>query len=511
MTRAPRGRAAGRTWLALGLAVALPLATRSARAAEGEITSDTTAQFYDVRSPSGQNTLLRRRVTSTLGVTVYDLLPRPKEAGQGLLPDLVFRARLRYDADYGAYGVEADPNAPDYMTPGFSRGPVDLMYAYVEGRRFLKGLLGFKLGRQYAVDGLGWWAFDGGLVRLTTPAWFAVEAYGGLEVRGGLPLSGPAGRWERDGVWRGDRDGFQANAYPSFQQANVAPAVGAAIESAGVSWLHGRLSYRRVWNTGESMLTQYDSGRSTPLVYDGTRISQERLGWTVLADWDKVGSINGGLVYDLYSAFFSSIYASVEARPTSRLTIGADYDYFRPTFDADSIWNFLGAQPMNDVTLRARVEPSTRLSIGGGGHFRVFSAATDPAPVVTSPVAGTALPGGGASFAGGANLALRYVRWNSAVSFRALADFGDAGDRWGGDVMGERKLGPLVLRARLGFWHWLDKLRPDRTADSLGAVLGVGYRFFHGSEIGTEIEGDANRLVGARFRWLAYLSLVVAK
>jgi hypothetical protein len=508
VTRASSARAL----FALGVALGGVLACeRTARAAEGEITADTTAQFYDVRSPSGQNVLLRRRVTSTLGVTVYDLLPRPKEAGQELLPDLTFRARLRYDADYGAFGSEADPNAVDSYTPGFSRGPVDLMYAYVEGRRFLKGLLGFKLGRQYAVDSLGWWAFDGGLVRLTTPAYFAVEAYGGLEVRGGLPLSGPAGRWERDGVWRGDRDGFQQNAYPSFQQAAIAPAVGAAIESAGVSWLHGRLSYRRVWNTGESTLTQFDSGVRTPLVYDGTRISQERLGWSVMADWDKVGSLSGGLVYDLYSAFFSSVYASAEVRPTKRLTLGADYDYFRPTFDADSIWNFLGAQPMNDVTLRARVEPTPRLSVGGGGHFRVFSADGTPAPTVSSPIAGTPLPGSGASFAGGANVSLRYARWSSAVSVRALADFGDAGDRWGADVMGERSLGRVVLRARLGFWHWSDALRPERSADSIGTVLGIAYRFFHGSEIGSEIEGDANRLVGARFRWLAYLSLVVAR
>ena len=40
------------------------------------------------------------------------------------------------------------------------RGPVDLMYAYVEGRRFFKGVMGFKLGRQYIIDPLGWWSFE---------------------------------------------------------------------------------------------------------------------------------------------------------------------------------------------------------------------------------------------------------------------------------------------------------------------------------------------------------------
>lgn len=482
-----------------------------ARATEGEVTSDTTTQFYDVRSPTGRTTLLRRRLTSTLGVTVYDLLPRPKEAGQELLPDLVFRARLRYDADYGAFGVEADPNAADYYTPGFSRGPVDLMYAYVEGRRFFHGLFGFKLGRQYQTDALGWWAFDGAQLRLTTPAYFAVEAYGGLEVRGGLPLSGPSGRWERDGVWRGDRDGFQPNAYPSFQQAAVAPAFGAAIETAGVTWLHGRLSYRRVYNTGDPSLTQFSSPLASAVDL-GARVSQDRLGYSILADWDKVGAVSGGLVYDLYSALLSNVYASAEVRPTKTLTVGADYDYFRPTFDADSIWNFLGAQPMNDVGVRARFEPTSKLAFSGGGHVRVFGQENTAASVITSTIPTTALPGSGASFAGGGSLGLRYVKASSAISFRGLADVGEAGDRVGGDVMGERTLGGhIVFRARVGLWHWEDKLRPDRSAVSVGTVLGAAYRFFHGSQVGTEIEADVNRLVGVRFRWITYLSLVVAK
>src|SRR5258707_585575 len=80
-----------------------------------------------------------------------------------------------------------------------------------------------------------------------TPS-LAFEAYGGLEQRGGLPLSTP--RFERDGIWRGDRTGFDPALDPSFQPANIAPAFGVALESAGVTWLHGRVTYRRAYNTG---------------------------------------------------------------------------------------------------------------------------------------------------------------------------------------------------------------------------------------------------------------------
>ena len=491
------------------------LSGANARAAEGEVTADTSAQFYDVRSPTGQTTLLRRRLTSTLGVAAYDLLPRPKEAGQELLPDLSFRARLRYDADYGASSEEANSASTDVFIPGFSRGPVDLMYAYVEGRRFLHGALGFKLGRQYQVDPLGYWSFDGAAVRVTTPFFVAAEVYGGMEVRGGLPLSGPIGRYERDGVWRGDRDGFAPTAYSSFQQSAIAPAYGVALETAGVTWLHGRLAYRRVLSTGAADIALFDA-TGTPAVYDATRVSQERLGYSVQADWDKVGALNAGFVYDLYAVVFSSIYGSAEVRPTSKVTVGVDYDYFRPTFDADSIFNFFGATPMNDLGARVRWEPTTKLSFSAQGHVRMFDDAPTspleaPSPYLATGTGGTLTPLG-TTYAGGASLGARYQRLDGAVAFRGMGDFGDAGDRVGGDLIGERLLGSrYVVRGRLGFWHWEDKLRADRSALSFGSMVGVGFRFFHGSQAGVELDSDVNRLVGIRFRWLAYLSLAVGK
>jgi hypothetical protein len=111
------------------LLVGLTLA-RSASAAEPEITGDATGQFYDVRSPTGQTILERRRLTATLGVSGYEILPPdPKNRDS---PEITFRARVRYDADYGANAGEADLSAAQssqFFVPGFSRGPVDLMYA----------------------------------------------------------------------------------------------------------------------------------------------------------------------------------------------------------------------------------------------------------------------------------------------------------------------------------------------------------------------------------------------
>ncbi len=94
-----------RRLLAHFLGFAAALAPGTARALDAEVTSDSAAQFYDVRSPAptafGNITVLnRRRLTTTLGLGVYNLLDAPQ--GDPKAPDpLVSRAppvrrRLRH-------------------------------------------------------------------------------------------------------------------------------------------------------------------------------------------------------------------------------------------------------------------------------------------------------------------------------------------------------------------------------------------------------------------------------
>ena len=493
----------------------LVLVPRSAEAAEPEITADTAAQFYDVRSPTGQTVISRRRLTTTLGVSVYDLW-EPDKVTDPNGPSLTFRARMRYDADYGGSGAETDPNQFGSVIPGFDRGPVDLMYGYVEGRRFLKGWLGFKLGRQYVVDSLGWWSFDGGQVKITTPYYFAAEVYGGLEQRGGMPLSTP--RFEREGVWRGDRTGYDPALYTSFQPNDVAPAYGAALESAGFTWLHGRLTYRRVYNTGASNVSQFANGIREPARYDGTRISQERLGYGFDATAPKLGGIKGGLAYDLYNARFANFYASVDAYASQRVTLSVDYDYYVPTFDADSIWNFFLAMPMNDLGLRASWDATDHLALTAGMRARAFSLQTENEPVQELSPNQNALAGANyfpkssLDVMAGGNVAARYHFGEGAIGARGNADVARNGQRIGIDFYGERTFETrYVLSARTGVWQWDDHLRPDRDATSFQYVAGAGYKLFPRSLVFVDFEHNMNQLVGHRFRGMLWLSLAISK
>ncbi len=484
---------------------------------EPEVTSETTAQFYDVRSPTGATVLARRRFTSTLGASVYDLLTVEK-AGD---PELTFRTRVRYDADYGASSQETDAQNPDRLIPGFSRGPIDVMYAYVEGRRFAKGWLGFRIGRQYMTDALGWWSFDGAQVRLTTPFYVAVELYGGTEQRGGLPLSLP--RYERDGVWRGSRDNYDPQLWAPYQPSALAPAYGAAVETTGVPWFHARLSYRRVNNTGAVSASDFASGTFQPSSYKGMRVSSERVGASFDGALPELGGIRLGGSYDMFMTRMATAFASADYYATKKLTLSVDYDYYQPSFDADSIWNFFIAEPMNDVSLRGTYDATEKLSVSVNGRTRIFQQQITPettvnpkAPVPSpnlSTAAGTSYYPKGITFNGGGGLSARY-RWKGDGLLGARGDgaFGPEGDRVGGDLFGERVFdGKYVAMARTGVWNWKDKLRADRGATAFNYVLGTGYVLTPKSRILIDFEHNIDRISGQRFRAMAWLTLALAK
>ena len=499
------------------MAFGLPLLTPSAaRAMDPELTSDTAAQFYDVRSPTGETTLSRRRLTTMLGLSAYDLLKAPP--GDPKAPDMSLRVRLRYDADFGAPSSVTDPSAPTAATsfvPGFSQGLVDVMYAYLEGRRFLKGWLGFRLGRQYVVDALGWWSFDGGEVSLTTPYFVKAEVYGGLEQRGGMPLS--TSRFEADGIWTGNRQGLDRSLYTSFQPVSLGPALGAAIESTGVTWIHGRLTYRRVYNTGDSNVSEYASGVVTPAIYNGLRIGSDRLGYAMDASWSSVGGAKGGIVYDFYRSEVTHAYGSIDAYLGQKVTLSADYDYYVPSYDGDSIFNFFAGEPTNDAGLRANVDVSRNLSIAGGAQVRIFDVQTAQfAPGGAGPyspssnysMAATYFPTNGHPFDKGGYLHARWRTGETQIALRGAGDVGDEGQRVGGDLSAEHVFEThYVVSGRAGVWQWQDLLRPDRDATTVNYVAAVGYRFGPRSQAMVDWEHDINRLVGQRFRLMLLLTL----
>jgi hypothetical protein len=232
------------------------------------------AQYYQVSSPYGSPLLRRRRYTQTLRLDVNDLVDRDAP----LDPGLDATVTLRLDTDLGIGNGEIDPEREDLFIAGIRQAPFDMMEAYVEGRRLFDGAIEFRVGRQYVTDVLGWWSFDGAKVRLITPGFVALEAYGGFEQRGGLRMLSTSA-YEADGVWRGQRDGLDENQWPEFLGENaLAPAYGFAVASAGISFLDARATYGKVLNRDRVVLSPFPDDAGNFETLSETRTSTERIG-----------------------------------------------------------------------------------------------------------------------------------------------------------------------------------------------------------------------------------------
>jgi len=541
-----RGRALVLALGALGVSLA-----REASAADYEVQAQTAAQAYEVTSPWNNVALERRRLMQTLGFAAYHL-QGDHVPGEG---DLQVRMMLRLDTDFGlsshldegasggetTFGVESG----SHFVPGIDPARVDVMFAYVEGRDLAGGWLGFKAGRQPLTDVLGWWSFDGGLVRVTTPFFAQIELYGGLEQRGGLPLS--TSRYEAQGVWRGSHGDYDSGARtptagdtPSFQEPGAAPAFGFALESNGPNWVHGRLSYRRVYNTGPSITQQFpDPNGGSPTV-DGLRLSSERIGYAANAGLPSVGGIKGGFAYDLYNQLVSHAFGGAELYLTDQVIVGADVDHFEPIFDADSIFNWFTKEPSTTLTGRAEIEITDEVSLSAWGGGKVWRTEGDPdalgqAECDALQIAGTcpspdvfANPNDPAvvrarraedaretnvSVDGLGSLAGRYRSGLGSIELRSMLQAGERGRRVGGEVAGEKPLdgGRFTLGARVSGYDWADPTREDRDATSFGYVLAGGFHPVQEAKVRLEWEHSVNELVGSRFRVLGLVDVLVLR
>lgn len=512
MSRA--GRSAARAVAGL-VVVASCVATTAARAFDAEMTSTTAAQAYSLRTFGGDATLLRRRFTQTLGLEIAGIGDEAARGGA----EIVARVRVRLDTDFGVAPDEVrySPVASRFV-PGLSDGALDVMYAYVEGRRLAGGVLGFKLGRQYLVDSLGFWSMDGASLRAEARSWARAEIYGGFEQRGGLPFSTP--RFERAGVARGDRTGFDTGVYPGYQRAASAPAVGASIETTGLAWLHARADWRKVWNRGETVLDDVPDPATGALVRGtGTRVSSERFGASVTATHPRLGWVQAGLVYDFYASLVSSRFASVDVFALDRLSLGAEWDQFVPTFDGDSIFGAFARSPSRTITGRARFEASRRLEVATSGGVRTYFTQGDPS--TWQAEASRAIAGAGPApsrdpsalddLLGDVSARLRLDA--STIGARALVESGGRAHREGGDVFGERRFvgDRWLATARGSVYRFGDAERPERDATSFGYVVGLGFRPDRHANVLVEWEHDVNRLVGQRYRVVALVDLLVTK
>lgn len=492
-----------------GLFCALVLAhvgaeTRVCTAVQARATAESASQFYTARSPWGDPVLRRRRFTQTLGLGLWDLDGYPSD---GPL-ELEFSARLRLDADFGQASEETDPQSSNYFVPGLEQAPLDVVHAYLDARGLLDDTVGLRLGRQYLVDSLGWWSFDGALLRASLPIHLELEGYVGYEQRGGLPWMSTS-RFERDGVYRGSRGRLEPEEWPSYlNESRPAPAWGTAVQLTGLRGVQARLSYRRVTERDRIILGPFGGTGGSPRVYGQDRVSSERLGISAGADEPGLGGVRAQAVYDAYVRVLSECYGSIEWVLDEALIFGLDGASLRPTFDADSVFNFFAQHPMQQAVLRADWRALRHVQISGTAGIRAFGADGEPGEP-EGAATGETDPGRG--FDHIYSLTTRAESGPGAAEIASVAEVGDSGDLIGSEIRTTRFFddGFYDVLAIVSVYAWQNSLRPERDSVSVTYVLGGGITPSSSTHAGLEWEHTVTHVWGHGFRLLATLNLEI--
>ncbi len=484
----PRGR---RTALAWGLGVMAGVAVGSvatpSQATEIRTVARTIGEGYRVRMPGPGGALIsRRRLVQYVNLGVFELLP-PKEADQlrrdaddGQLR-LVTSLRLRHD--FGTY-VSRSTGTANVLLQSVDGRQIDLLYGYLEGDN-LGGWIDFRLGRQFEMSGLDFYAFDGGWLRVRTPAHIAVEAFGGLSVDGTAVFGFPT--FELDGT-----SGTGADRVSS-------PTVGTAVSLTDVKFMDARVAYRRTWTPSSFGEDLVDSDGSLGLM---AGVDQELWSGTVaLRLADDALSPYAAARYNLGTSRLDDLSAGLRWRLTELHSVRAQYLRTIPAFDLDSIFNVFSLTPFEDVRVVYEVRPGPRWRLNARFQGRFFHEQT-------TGVLGTE-PEDAVHFGGGGGAGASYRRRRLGLRADAFGLGGEGGVRAGGSLDARTHVwyDRLALDGRTYVLYYRDELNAARRGYSVALQAGANLRLGHGVYLGVVTEELFTPFLRGAFRAFGTLSM----
>ena len=333
-------------FLLLLLAVAPLLRTMPADAARYRIDSRTSTLLYPIIGRDGITVADQQILQTRLRLRVDDLLTiDDPEPGTDLLhqSDVAADVSLRLFGNFGLAGGTTDPANPAFI-PHMDAFSPDILFAFVEATDLADGWIdALRAGRIIHSTILGWHSDDGALVRVGYEDYLHLQLVGGLENIPGIDFLSsspfaPEGveRWSADGAGaaryeRTNADGDlltpqSPDDRPTFQ-VTADGSVGPVGYEAG---------FRQTWRSA------------------GGDAAQQLAGLRVNADIDPVFLL-GSVRLDVGGLAVSDGNAEVDVRlGNGRHRIALQYDYFRPTFDLDSIFWVFATDPFHEITARYR-------------------------------------------------------------------------------------------------------------------------------------------------------------
>lgn len=470
----------------LGVAGSVALPCARAQASEVRMRTQTVGEGYMVRLPGPGGQLVgRRRLAQYVNLGVFGILPpkRPKDIRRdpkdGQL-HIVSSMRIRHD--FGTFTRRATQDAGRLLQSLDGR-QIDLLFGYLEGREIGRWV-DFRLGRQFEMSGLDFYAFDGAWLRVRTPAHIAVETFAGQQVDGTAVFGYPT--FELDGT-----QGTPADRSRS-------PMVGAAFGLDGVRFAELRFAYRRTWSPAslnESIADVPGEGGV------GTVVDQEFITVTSALRLAK-GKLSpfGAGRYNLGTARVDDLSAGVSWKFTPIHSLRAFYLRTIPSFDLDSIFNVFALEPFEDVRVVYQVRPGDHWTLYSRFQGRFFRA-EPTAELATAPADKLTFGGGG-----GAGASYRRRRFALRADGYGLG--GEGGLRVGGslDTRTHVLYDRIALDVRSYALYYRDDLITARRGYSVSLQAGTSVRLGHGAYLNVLAEQLFTASYRQAFRAFASLS-----
>lgn len=270
-------------------------------------------------------------------------------------------ASLRYDTDFGG-GYPLDTF---YAVPIDGRNDIDILFMYLDWRNMIGKEFGLRVGRQFQVDDLDWYVFDG--LKLIGQLWrdgpnrFDLDIYAGVPVRfDTLFASAEAILGDGTEIYDGEIP-FGGTAAGAAAYLRIFQDL-----ALSLSW-RNELVFRdrNLIGFGPAVVIEGER-RGEPIAgSDQTReaatvVSAETVGLIESLVGASIGyslrpidvTIQGSIVFDALANGLDRARVLLGYDPARNLHFGAEYSRVRPRFLADSIFNWFHIFPYD----RARVE-----------------------------------------------------------------------------------------------------------------------------------------------------------
>lgn len=444
------------------LTVTLGLAS-TAHAFDVRLDSDSSFQVYEVRSPGARAFMARRRLLSTLALTVSQDLTEPSDDGAAIR--LGGGAQLRLEQDFGETCLvdrdlcvrATDASDPGAWQPLAADTRLDVPAVWVEVSGLPLGS-GARVGRQLVLDTLGFARFDGVSARVVPASWLRIDALAGLLVRG-TTIGGTA---------RSDPQG-SLRLSNSADVPFAAPAVdtwvaGATVAGGPGRWLQASASYRHLWEPDGDVVSRL-----------GAALSSQPAPWLRL---DATG------VYDLLTSevIEGSARVSVGERD---LVVRAGASRHVPRFDPGTIWAWFAVAPIAQADLSVEWRVTTDFALGGALRGRRAE---------LGDVNGEDLDGGLDGWIRG--------RWEGfELGVSGFGWSGALGPLAGASVELERRFfGFMELALDVSAWHFDDPNRAGLYGAVVSEALEARFRIAPEVVAVAELQHATSRTVGHRFR-----------